>query len=300
MSNDLVLVVEDDTPIRTLFAELLQAAGLRVATLPDGERVLDLARETRPAAIVLDIGLPGRHGLAVLDELKAQPDLEDLPVVVVSAWCDSGLVDRAMAAGAFDYVRKPLDGDDFVERVKAATRSLRPPRLQEDVSRLRAEDRLTGLPNRLGLEGRFAHQLAVAQETETPLAIVMVRVDRFEEVLEQGRPAANDMLMRMLAADLTSRIRPGDGFGRIEEDTFLVIAPGCDLAAAGELADAMRAGVEAVRARGGWTASAAYAATDACEADELLACCDVALSLAAAAGGDTSRAGIPADRAQAL
>jgi diguanylate cyclase (GGDEF)-like protein len=299
MHNKLVLVVEDDAPIRMLLTELLQAGGLRVATLPDGERVLDFARESRPGAIVLDIGLPGKHGLAVLDELKEQPDLEAIPVLVCSAWCDAGLVNRAMASGAFDYVRKPFAGDEVVSRVKSAMSAAAPPRpdeLTDEVRRLMREDRLTGLPNRLGLEERFEERLADAELTGDPLALVMVRVDGFEELARWGEPAANDLLVRMLAGELARRIRPGDAIGRFGEDSFLIVARRCDLGGAEKLADRMHDAAVTVHARAGWTVSVGFSATDVCEPDELLSSCDIALARAADAGGDRTQAGLPARR----
>ena len=297
MHNKLVLVVEDDAPIRMLLTELLQAGGLRVATLPDGERVLDVAREARPAVIVLDIGLPGKHGLAVLDELKEQPDLEGIPVVVCSAWCDAGLVNRAMASGAFDYVNKPFAGDDVVQRVKSAMTAARPPQpheLTDEVRRLMREDRLTGLPNRLGLEERFEERLADAELNGDPIGLVMVRVDGFEDICRWGDNSANDLLVRMLSNDLARRIRPGDAIGRFGEDTFLVIARRCDLHGAERLADRMHAAAASVNSRAGWTVSVGFSASDVCSADELLSSCDIALARAADAGGDRAVAGLPA------
>ena len=302
MPNQLVLVVEDDAPIRMLLTELLQAGGFRVATLPDGERVLDVARESRPAAILLDIGLPGKHGLAVLDELKEQPDLEDIPVLVCSAWCDAGLVNRAMASGAFDYVRKPFSGDEVVQRVQAAISAAAPPRpdeLTDEVRRLMREDRLTGLPNRLGLEERFEERLADAELTGDPVGLVMVRVDRFEDIARWGDPSANDMLVRMLAGELARRIRPGDSIGRFGEDTFLVVARRCDMVGAERLAERMHGAAATVHARAGWTVSVGYAATDVSEPDDLLPACDIAISRAADAGGDRTLAGLAPRRVNA-
>ena len=301
MHNRLVLVVEDDAQIRLLLTELLQLGGLRVATLPDGDRVVDVARESRPSAIVLDIGLPGRHGLQVLDDLKAAPDLEGIPVIVISAWCDSDLVGRAMAAGAFDYVRKPFGGADVVERIKAATRAAEdePHQLTEEVRRLMREDRLTGLPNRLALEEAFTARLGDEELRDVPMALVMVRIDGFEDIARFGDAAANDLLVRMLAADLSRRIRPGDVIGRFAEDTFLVIARRCDQPAAEQLAETLQLAGDGVRTRAGWTVSAGYSASDACDPDELLSCCDIALALATAAGGDRAMAGPPGHRVRA-
>jgi CheY-like chemotaxis protein len=101
-----VLVVDDERATRELLGRDLGARGYRVVHAAGGSEGLRLAREVRPDAITLDIMMPEVDGWAVLRELKADPALRDIPVVLVTI-----LGDREMgyALGAADYLTKPVD-----------------------------------------------------------------------------------------------------------------------------------------------------------------------------------------------
>jgi signal transduction histidine kinase/CheY-like chemotaxis protein len=115
----LVLVIDDDPATRDLLGRFLQAEGFQVVTAANGEDGLRLAREQRPVAITLDVLMPGLDGWSVLSTLKADPELAEIPVVVVSILDDRGL---GYALGAADYLTKPIDRD----RLLAILRRLRP------------------------------------------------------------------------------------------------------------------------------------------------------------------------------
>jgi CheY-like chemotaxis protein len=115
----LVLVIDDDPAARDLLGRYLQAEGFAVVTAASGDEGLRLARERRPVAITLDVLMPGVDGWSVLSTLKADPELADIPVVVVSILDDRGL---GFALGATDYLTKPIDRD----RLLAIVRRYRP------------------------------------------------------------------------------------------------------------------------------------------------------------------------------
>ena len=114
-----VLVIDDDPATRDLLGRYLQAEGFQVLTAANGEEGLRLAREHRPIAITLDVLMPGVDGWSVLTTLKADPDLADIPVIVVSILDDRGM---GFALGATDYLTKPIDR----ERLLAILRRYRP------------------------------------------------------------------------------------------------------------------------------------------------------------------------------
>ena len=114
-----ILIVEDEDPIQILLTYNLQAEGFHVVTAASGDDGLRLAREHRPVAITLDVLMPGVDGWSVLSPLKADPDLADIPVVVVSILDDRGL---GFTLGATDYLTKPIDR----ERLLAILRRYRP------------------------------------------------------------------------------------------------------------------------------------------------------------------------------
>ncbi|HXV97899.1 MAG TPA: response regulator, partial [Anaerolineae bacterium] len=106
--SDLVLVVDDDPVVRDLMQRFLTKEGFRVQLAANGETGLRLAKELRPAAITLDVMMPGLDGWAVLTTLKGDPELADIPVVMLTMVDDKNL---GYALGASDYLTKPIERD---------------------------------------------------------------------------------------------------------------------------------------------------------------------------------------------
>jgi len=112
----LILICDDERPLR----ELIKAAlgdGYRFVEAADTVEAEELLGVDRPALLVLDVMLPGRSGLELLDELRERPDTADIPVVVISAW--HGEYERtALATGASAFLGKPFDPDELAETVE--------------------------------------------------------------------------------------------------------------------------------------------------------------------------------------
>ena len=101
-----VLVVDDDHTARELMRRLLAKEGFDVITASDGEEGLEMARRFEPSVITLDVMMPKVDGWDVLKELKADPALADIPVIMVTMLDES---DRGYSMGAADYMTKPVD-----------------------------------------------------------------------------------------------------------------------------------------------------------------------------------------------
>jgi CheY-like chemotaxis protein len=115
-----VLVVDDDFAVAEVHRAYVEGvAGFSVvAVAHTGAQALHATRELHPDLVLLDIHLPDISGLEVLQRLRADPATKDIPVVVTSADATQGQIDRLMAAGADDYLTKPLDVPQFVEAVR--------------------------------------------------------------------------------------------------------------------------------------------------------------------------------------
>ena len=101
-----VVVVDDDPTVHDLLSQLLTREGYAVALAATGVEGLNLVRELKPAAIILDIKLPDLDGWTVLSALKGNPDLADIPVIVLTIVDDRA---RGYALGAAEYLVKPID-----------------------------------------------------------------------------------------------------------------------------------------------------------------------------------------------
>ncbi len=101
-----VLVVDDDPTVRSLLAKTLEKEGYRIISAGNGVEALALARQHRPQAITLDVLMPQMDGWSALKEFKADADLRDIPVIMVTVLNERGM---AIPLGAADFVTKPVD-----------------------------------------------------------------------------------------------------------------------------------------------------------------------------------------------
>ena len=101
-----VLVIDDDPNVRDLLRRHLNKQGYRVAAASGGKEGLKLAREIKPDAITLDVVMPTKDGWSVLSELKADPEVADIPVVMITITEDRQM---GISLGASEYLSKPVD-----------------------------------------------------------------------------------------------------------------------------------------------------------------------------------------------
>ena len=127
-----VLVVDDNAMNRLILSRQLAQAGLRVVVAEDGRRALELVRSERFDLVLLDILMPEVDGYTVLTEMKGDPDLRRLPVIVVSALDEIDSVVRCIEAGAEDYLTKPFDPVLLRARINAGLAKKRLDDLQRE------------------------------------------------------------------------------------------------------------------------------------------------------------------------
>jgi DNA-binding response OmpR family regulator len=118
MSRGKVLVVDDEEYIQHILNFSFGAEGFEVITASDGEEAVTMARSERPDIIVLDIMMPKMDGYEACKQIKADPQTQDIPVILLTA--KGREVDRKLGAeaGADDYVVKPFSPGRLIERVE--------------------------------------------------------------------------------------------------------------------------------------------------------------------------------------
>lgn len=112
-----VLVIDDELTQRMLVKEYLEAAGHQVAVTEDGKRGLKLAISTKPDIILLDYLLPSVDGNSVCKNLKANPATADIPVILVTGSREVDVIEKGLAAGAEDFITKPVHWAYLADRV---------------------------------------------------------------------------------------------------------------------------------------------------------------------------------------
>jgi serine/threonine protein kinase len=131
-----LLVVDDNETNRDILSRLLERQGHRVSSASSGEEALGRLPNGRFDLVLLDILMPGLSGIEVLQRMKADPALAQVPVIFISALDDASGKAQAFRVGGVDYVTKPFQAEEVAARVES---QLKISRLQRDLSRQNQE-----------------------------------------------------------------------------------------------------------------------------------------------------------------
>jgi two-component system cell cycle response regulator DivK len=116
--SKLILVVEDQEDNRRIMRDLLTSAGYEVIEAVTGEEGVAAAETHRPDLILMDIQLPGLDGYEATRQIKVNPDLEHIPIIVVTSYALSGDDVKAFEAGCNDYVSKPFSPRELLAKIR--------------------------------------------------------------------------------------------------------------------------------------------------------------------------------------
>jgi DNA-binding response OmpR family regulator len=114
MSNQKILIIEDDADVRLGYSVLLKAHHYDTYFAADSLSAVSEGRKVQPDLIILDLGLPGGDGFVVLKRFQGIPNLAVVPVIVVSARDVRGNKERALEAGARAFLQKPWNDDELL------------------------------------------------------------------------------------------------------------------------------------------------------------------------------------------
>lgn len=129
--TDQILIAEDEPRIAAFLEKGLRASGFTTAVAKDGHEALSMAQSGEFDLLILDIGLPGKDGWMVLEELRGQG--EQLPIIILSARDEVSDKVAGLEGGADDYVTKPFRFEELLARVRARLRDNRLPKRQEEM-----------------------------------------------------------------------------------------------------------------------------------------------------------------------
>lgn len=215
-----VLVVDDDRSTRSALCTVLQRNGFVVTEAADGSEVADEVRRMRPDVILMDALMPVMDGFTACALLQKSPEGREIPVLMITALEDSASIERAFAAGASDYIPKPLHLAVVNQRVR---RLVDATRTQRRVRHLAYHDALTGLPNRLQFNDHLNRCIERVEDAAQSLALLYLDLDRFKFVNDTLGHEIGDKLLKKVASRIRACVRGSDCVARLGGDEFAII-----------------------------------------------------------------------------
>lgn len=239
-----ILLVDDNPDTIRLMARTLEGHGrLTFATRADA--ALEQIRRAPPDLVLLDAEMPGMGGYELCAALRADPDLVDVPVMVVTSRSGTEHELKGLEAGAVDFIAKPISEPLLRARVKT---QLRLKRLTDELRQLATRDALTGIANRRRFDAALEREWQRSRRTGEPISLMLIDVDHFKPYNDRYGHPAGDACLRAVAQALAETVRrPGDLVARYGGEEFAVLVPRTPAEGARHLAQQM---LRAVVARG--------------------------------------------------
>ncbi|MFC7516261.1 EAL domain-containing protein [Herbaspirillum sp. GCM10030257] len=215
-----VLVVDDDRSTRSSLRHTLQRDGFRVEEAADGAQALQMLKRMQPDVILMDAVMPVMDGFTACARVQELPNGRSIPVLMITALEDNQSVERAFAAGASDYIPKPIHFAVLSQRVR---RIIEANQAEKRIRHLAYNDILTGLPNRALFMDQLGRRIEQARVAGESVAVLFLDLDRFKNVNDSLGHDAGDRLLVAVAQRLRRSVRNADCVARLGGDEFTVV-----------------------------------------------------------------------------
>lgn len=239
-----VLLVDDDKAMLRLLSSVLRNAGYEVRQASNGKQALAEVQLDCPDFVITDWDMPEMSGLELCRQLR-QADLPHyLYLVFLTVKTSPETMIEGLAAGANDFLGKPISPGELLARMQAGGRVLE---LERRLTQLAGTDPLTGIPTRRHFYDHLVREFERSRRHHVPLSCVMLDVDYFKRVNDTYGHPTGDAVLKAVARLLATSCRTSDRICRYGGEEFCVLLPETTEAGATIWADRIRRAIAALK-----------------------------------------------------
>ena len=207
-----VMIVDDEPIMMDVVQAFLEEAGYcNFLVTEDSTQALDIMLKERPDVLLLDLMMPGKSGFELLAELRNEPSLRYMPVIVLTAASDSETKLQSLELGATDFLAKPVDPSELSLRIRNALA------FKAYQDQLAYNDTLTGLPNRQLFLERLAWTIRLARRHDKQCALLQVGLDRFKQINDTLGHETGDEVLKAVSRRLATALRESDTISMLDD-----------------------------------------------------------------------------------
>ena len=211
-----IVAVDDDPAVLAVLEKHLEREGLALTTITSGARLWDVLDEVSPDLLILDVDMPEIGGIELCRTVRNDARWAAMPIVFLTARRDPEIVQAVFAAGADDYLNKPIMAAELTMRIRNRLERIRLYRAMADT------DPLTGVANRRKSSEAIEQLARVAARHRQPLSLAEIDLDDFKAVNDRYGHAAGDAVLRRLGELLRRHFRSEDVVARWGGEEFVV------------------------------------------------------------------------------
>ncbi len=286
-----ILIIDDDAFVTDFYGAVLKSAGMEVQTLQHLPDIFDVLTEFRPELLLVDVSMPQCSGIHLAKIIRQEALYLDVPIVFLSTESNLEKQLDAIAAGADDFLTKPLPSPHLISSISSRVERYR------SLRDLILRDSLTRLYNHSTIKEQAAVEVERARRYGKPLALAMLDLDYFKNVNDNYGHQVGDNVIRSLAQILEKMLRRVDVVGRYGGEEFAVIFPETTALGAMQVLEKLRASFAKIKHHSldhQWYFEVTFSAgvvelTDNVDASTLFAQADKALYAAKHAGRNRIR-----------
>jgi diguanylate cyclase (GGDEF)-like protein len=232
-----VMIIDDSTVDRKIIKQVLEKnlTDVKLYEMENGRNLTEKLRGNDIELCILDILMPEKDGFQILKEMKMEPSLSDIPVIVCTGINDKEAVEKALALGAFDYFSKPLSEEVLKISLPLKTKNaLALMKRNKEFIFLSYHDTLTGLCNRRYCEEEMKR---LDIESNLPISIIIGDVNGLKLTNDAFGHDAGDKLLYKIASIMKKECRKEDIVCRYGGDEFVILLPGTSCANAQQISE---------------------------------------------------------------